>query len=50
LYKKNGKFFADWRDHTGHRHRKSFTTARAAQKYEDRMRPKKAAARQSRKS
>lgn len=34
MYEKAGKFFADWRDRQGHRLRKSFTSARAALKFE----------------
>lgn len=34
MFEKDGKFYADWRDRTGARKRKSFTTARAALKHE----------------
>jgi hypothetical protein len=37
MLKKYGRFFADWRDHTGKRHRKSFDTRKQAQKHQDRM-------------
>lgn len=34
MFEKSGKFFADWRDHTGQRKRKSFHTERAALTFE----------------
>lgn len=34
MYEKNGKFFADWRDRQGNRKRKSFTSPRAALRFE----------------
>jgi hypothetical protein len=34
MYEKQGKFYADWRDRKGTRKRKSFTTARAALRFE----------------
>lgn len=34
MFEKNGKFFADWRDRDGRRKRKSFTSQRAALRYE----------------
>ena len=34
MYEKAGKFYADWRDRQGNRKRKSFTSPRAALKYE----------------
>jgi hypothetical protein len=34
MYEKSGKFYADWRDRTGARKRKSFRTARAALLFE----------------
>lgn len=34
MYEKSGKFYADWRDRTGQRKRKSFNTARAALVFE----------------
>lgn len=49
MFEKNGKFFADWRDSDGTRHRKSFTTAALALEFEKASRgkaaPKKAEAR-----
>jgi hypothetical protein len=38
VQKKCGKFFADWRDEKGVRHRKAFETAAQASKYARRMR------------
>jgi hypothetical protein len=35
MFEKQGKFYADWRDRAGRRLRKSFTTARAALRYEE---------------
>jgi hypothetical protein len=34
MFQKSGKFYADWRDESGARHRKAFTTARDASLYE----------------
>ncbi len=34
MYEKNGKFYADWRDRSGKRLRKSFTSERAALRFE----------------
>ena len=34
MFEKNGKFWADWRDKKGKRHRQSFNTERAALKFE----------------
>lgn len=34
MYEKSGKFFADWRDRQGNRKRKSFTSPRAALRFE----------------
>ena len=34
MYEKSGKFYADWRDRTGKRLRKSFTSERAALRFE----------------
>jgi hypothetical protein len=34
MFEKQGKFYADWRDHTGKRLRKCFTTKRAALQFE----------------
>ncbi|WP_109486933.1 hypothetical protein [Occallatibacter savannae] len=34
MFEKQGKFYADWRDRTGRRLRKSFTTRRAALQFE----------------
>jgi hypothetical protein len=34
MFQKSGKFYADWRDESGARHRKAFTTARDATLYE----------------
>lgn len=34
MYEKAGKFFADWRDAKGNRKRKSFTSPRAALRFE----------------
>ena len=34
MFEKCGKFYADWRDRKGVRHRKSFTSKRAALKFE----------------
>src|SRR5260370_753181 len=34
MFEKQGKFYADWRDQTGARKRKSFTSARAALQFE----------------
>ena len=53
MYIKNNKFFADWRDESGRRLRKSFTTARAAITYEAAQRvrlPKQKAGGPARKS
>lgn len=53
MYQKGYKFYADWRDVEGTRHRKSFSTAKAAQAYEASMRtanPKTKARGQLRKS
>jgi len=35
MFEKNGKYYADWRDRKGKRKRKSFTSARAALRYEE---------------
>jgi hypothetical protein len=35
MYEKNGKYYADWRDKKGTRKRKSFTSQRAALRYEE---------------
>jgi hypothetical protein len=35
MFEKNGKYYADWRDRTGRRQRKSFTSQRAALRYEE---------------
>lgn len=35
MFEKQGKFYADWRDRTGKRKRKAFTSERAAIRYED---------------
>ena len=35
MFEKNGKYYADWRDRTGRRKRKSFTSQRAALRYEE---------------
>jgi hypothetical protein len=34
MFEKSGKFYADWRDTSGNRLRKSFATKRAALQYE----------------
>jgi hypothetical protein len=34
MFEKQGKFYADWRDHAGKRLRKCFTTKRAALQFE----------------
>lgn len=34
MFEKQGKFYADWRDHAGRRLRKSFTSKRAALQFE----------------
>jgi hypothetical protein len=34
MFEKDGKFYADWRDRTGRRKRKSFTSQRAALRFE----------------
>lgn len=34
MFEKNGKFYADWRDRSGKRIRKSFNSPRAALTYE----------------
>jgi len=34
MFEKQGKFYADWRDKKGVRHRKSFQTERAALRFE----------------
>jgi len=34
MFEKNGKFYADWRDRSGKRLRKSFTSKRAAFQFE----------------
>lgn len=38
MFEKSGKFYADWRDRKGVRHRKSFKSERAALAYEAEMR------------
>ncbi|HEV2487570.1 MAG TPA: hypothetical protein VGT08_18755 [Terracidiphilus sp.] len=47
MFEKSGKYYADWRDQSGRRLRKSFTTARAALTHEAQQRedahPKKRA-------
>lgn len=35
MFEKQGKFYADWRDRTGKRKRKSFSTSRAALRFEE---------------
>ena len=49
MFDKNGKYYADWRDRKGARHRKSFTSARAALLFEkeqkERANPKSTARR-----
>ena len=35
MFEKQGKFYADWRDRTGRRKRKSFDTAKAALRFEE---------------
>lgn len=35
MFEKNGKFYADWRDRKGTRKRKSFTSQRAALRFEE---------------
>jgi hypothetical protein len=35
MYEKDGKYYADWRTREGKRTRKSFTSKRAALKYEE---------------
>ena len=35
MFEKQGKYFADWRDQTGRRQRKSFTSQRAALRFEE---------------
>jgi hypothetical protein len=37
MFEKAGKFYADWRDAEGRRHRKSFITALAARRHENKM-------------
>jgi len=37
MFEKAGKFYADWRDRAGIRHRKSFASARAAIRFEAEM-------------
>lgn len=37
MLKKSGKFYADWRDAAGTRHRKAFTTLKAASRHQARM-------------
>ncbi len=37
MQKKYGKFYADWRDPLGARHRKTFTTKKAALAHQQRM-------------
>lgn len=37
MQKKSGKWFADWRDATGVRHRKAFATRKAALKHQTRQ-------------
>lgn len=34
MFEKAGKYYADWRDRKGTRHRKSFNSARAALRFE----------------
>lgn len=34
MMKKHGKYFADWRDERGRRHRKAFPTAKRAHTYQ----------------
>jgi hypothetical protein len=38
VQKKNGKYFADWRDSSGQRHRKAFPTAKEARAFQKAMR------------
>ena len=38
MLKKSGSYFADWRDTTGKRHRKAFTTLQEAVDYTEQMR------------
>jgi len=38
MQKKYGKFYADWRDAQGQRHRKAFPTKKQAQHFSSRMR------------
>jgi len=45
MFEKNGKYYADWRDKRGKRHRKSFKSPRAALQFEQEQRPKRQAAR-----
>jgi hypothetical protein len=35
MFEKNGKYYADWRDRTGRRLRKAFTSERAALIHEE---------------
>ena len=51
MFEKNGKYFADWRDKSGRRMRRSFQSKRAALEFEAeqkaRAHPKKKASRQA---
>lgn len=38
MFEKQGKYYADWRDRRGRRHRKSFGSKRAALKFEEEQR------------
>lgn len=48
MFQKGNRYFADWRDRKGVRHRKSFTAAEAATLYEEAARPKTPGKRQGR--
>jgi hypothetical protein len=37
MFEKDGKFYADWRDRSGKRKRKSFTSKRAGLRFEEEM-------------
>jgi hypothetical protein len=47
MLKKHGKYFADWRDASGKRHRKAFPSKRAALSYQSREANKAQAAKKA---
>ena len=43
MVKKYGKFYADWKDPAGHRHRRAFPTKKKALRFQSKMRAETAA-------